>query len=112
MEIINKKYFGKRVQLARKEMQLTGDQLSELCGINSVYLRKIESGNKIPSMSVFMKICQTLNVSPNYLLAETLEENKIQNPEILADLLNTATPNQIKLITAMVQAALKTIEES
>ena len=53
METMNKKYFGKRIQLARKEQKLTSEKLAELCSINSVYMRKIEAGEKVPSMAGF-----------------------------------------------------------
>jgi len=108
---MNKKYFGKRIKLARKDRGFTGEKLSELCHVNPVYIRQIEAGQKVPSMSVFIKICQELKVSPNYLLADTLSYSEIEGIDILADLWHTATPSQLKLITAMIQSALEALED-
>lgn len=112
METMNKKYFGKRIQLARKEQKLTSEKLAELCSINSVYMRKIEAGEKVPSMAVFLKICEVLKVTPNYLLAETLTELEIPNTEQLTELINNATPLQMKLITTMLQSALDALKDT
>lgn len=61
---------GKRIRLARKEKGHTGEELAELCHISPTYLRQIESGAKIPSLPLFVKLCNALNVSPAYLFAD------------------------------------------
>ena len=109
---MNQRYFGKRVKLARNDRGFTGDELSELCGINSSYLRQIEAGNKVPSLSVFLELCKNLKVTPNYLLAETLTELEIPNTEQLTELINNATPRQMKLITTMLQSALDALKDT
>ena len=38
--------FGGRINIARKEQEITGEKLAELCNINATYLRQIESGKK------------------------------------------------------------------
>lgn len=107
---MNREAFGKRLNAARKERGLTGEKLAELCSINATYLRQIESGLKIPSLPIFVSLCQELKVSPNYLLKDTLKENEYSGVAELAALLNAASPSQIKLATAMIKCALDTIE--
>lgn len=103
---MDKKLLGKRINLARKDIGLTSEKLSEACNINATYLRQIESGAKIPSLPVFVSLCENLEVSPSYLLAEVLPNQEIQEMDILFELWKTATPNQIKLITSMIRSAL------
>lgn len=55
---------GKYINIVRKDRGLTSDRLSELCNINATYLRQIESGVKIPSLPVFIDICNALKISP------------------------------------------------
>lgn len=108
---MDKQAFGKRINIARKEQRITSEQLSERCNINATYLRQIESGRKIPSLPVFVTICQQLRVTPSYLLFDTLSGNESGDIDALMQLLNTATPSQIRLINAMIESALHTLEE-
>lgn len=108
---MDKKLLGKRINTARKDKNLTSDQLSELCHINAAYLRQIESGAKMPSLSVFISLCRELKVSPSYLLADVLPEPEIQEMDVLLDLWRQATPKQISIITAMIRSALDCLQE-
>lgn len=103
---MDKKLLGKKINLARKDIGLTSEKLSEMCNINATYLRQIESGAKMPSLPVFVSLCENLEVSPSYLLAEILPNQEIQEMDILFELWKTATPKQIKLITSMIRSAL------
>lgn len=108
---MDKKLLGKRINLARKDIGLTSEKLSEACNINATYLRQIESGAKIPSLPVFVSLCENLEVSPSYLLAEVLPNPESQEMDILFELWKTATPKQIKLITSMIRSALDSFNE-
>lgn len=108
---MDKKSFGKRLNSARKERKLTGEKLAELCNINATYLRQIEGGTKVPSLPIFISICRELKVSPNYLLKDTLNENEYSDITELVQLLDTASPDQIRLATAMIKSALEVIGE-
>ena len=103
---MDKKLLGKKINLARKDIGLTSEKLSEMCNINATYLRQIESGAKMPSLPVFVSLCENLKVSPSYLLAEILPNSESQEMDILFELWKAATPKQIKLITAMIRSAL------
>ena len=99
-------YLGKRINLARKDRGLTAEKLSELCSINATYLRQIEGGAKIPSLPVFIDLCNALEVSPAYLLQDSVKGHCPGDPKAVGELLDAATPTQQEMITAMLQAAL------
>ena len=101
---------GKRLNTARKECGLTSERLAELCDINATYLRQIEAGTKVPSLPVFVSICEAMKVSPNYLLSDSLAENEYSDLEELMPLIQSASPGQLKLISAMLRAALQAID--
>jgi len=103
---------GRRINSSRKERGLTGEKLSEACFINATYLRQIEAGLKTPSLPVFVTICQELDVSPNYLLQDTLNSSGYGDIDALLQLLRTASPSQIRLVTAMLRSALDTLNNS
>lgn len=104
---MDKKLLGKRINTARKERGLTSERLSETCGINATYLRQIESGAKIPSLPVFVLLCQALRVSPTYLLVDALPGPELQDMDALLELCRTASPKQLTMITAMIRSALE-----
>ena len=82
---MNKKAFGKRINTARKEKRVTSEKLSEIVGKNAVFIRQIEGANKLPSLPTFVDICNALNVSPNYLLFDSIKDNAQDNVEEIID---------------------------
>ena len=108
---MNKKAFGSRLRQARKDRGLTSEKLSELCNINATYLRQIEGGTKIPSLPVFVSLCQELKVHPDYLLMDSLPDIGLDLGRELAALQQTATPSQMKVIDAMLCVALRALQE-
>ena len=90
---------------------MNGERLAEACSINATYLRQIEAGSKVPSLPVFVSLCAALNVSPTYLLVEVLPQQGNQDMDALLELLQTATPKQLNMMTSMIRSALETSKE-
>ena len=65
---------GAKIHEVRRLRHITSDKLAELCGVGPVHIRKIESGAKVPSIYLFVRICNVLHVSPDYLLRDSLED--------------------------------------
>ena len=108
---MDKKLLGRQINRARRDRGLTSEKLSEACNINATYLRQIESGAKMPSLPVFIPICRGLKASPSYLLFDVLPDLEIKEMDALIELWQTATPKQLKIISAMVQSALDKLQE-
>lgn len=108
---MDKKLLGKRINTARKERGWTSERLAETCSINATYLRQIEAGTKIPSLPVFVSLCEALNVSPTYLLIEVLPQQGNQDMDALLELLQTATPKQLNMMASMIRSALEASKE-
>jgi transcriptional regulator with XRE-family HTH domain len=107
---MDKKPLGRKINIARKDRGFTSEKLAEKCNINATYLRQIESGVKTPSLPVFVSLCQELRVSPSYLLAELLlPDPEIQEMDELLDLWKKATPQQIKMISAIIRSAMDSL---
>lgn len=104
------KGLGKRINKVRKDRGLTSDRLSELCNINAIYLRQIEGGKKTPSLSVFVKICNALKISPDYLLQDSLETNDVSRGG-LTELWESASPSQQEIAATMIRAVLERNEK-
>lgn len=104
---MERKGLGKRINATRKNRGLTSDKLSELCNINATYLRQIEGGTKIPSLPVFIDICNALQISPDYLLRDELVSNEISKIKELELLWESISPDKQEMAIAMMEAALQ-----
>ena len=104
---MEEKGLGRRINTARKDRGLTADRLSEMCHINATYLRQIEGGTKMPSLSVFIDICNALKISPDYLLQDVLVENEISKIKELAELWKSTAPSSQEIATAKNRAVLE-----
>lgn len=71
---------GKRIRAYRKQSHLTQEQLSELAGISLSFLGHIERGSRKASLETIVSICNSLNVSPQYLLQDSLSETVVGLP--------------------------------
>ena len=91
---MDEKGLGKCINMARKERGYTADRLSELCSINATYLRQIEGGTKVPSLPVFINICNALKISPDYLLRDSLTDNDVSRIRELTELWESTQPSQ------------------
>lgn len=98
---------GRRINAVRKCRGFTSERLSELCNINATYLRQIEGGTKMPSLPVFINICNALKISPDYLLRDSLTDNDVSKIRELTELWESTSPNQQEIATAMIQAVLE-----
>lgn len=101
------KELGKRIKMVRKDRGFTAEKLSELCNINATYLRQIEGGVKIPSLPVFINICNSLKISPDYLLQDSLEGNEVSQIRELTELWENTLPGQQEIAVAMIRAVLE-----
>ena len=106
---MDKRKLGKRINTARKSKGMTSEKLAEACDIGASYLRQIESGAKVPSLPLFVVICQELQVSPNCLfpdLGVPSEDEKLKKIEKIFLEWNP-TPQQIEMLEEMAEVILK-----
>ncbi|MCC8044407.1 MAG: helix-turn-helix domain-containing protein [Clostridiales bacterium] len=99
---------GQRIREIRKSLGLSGEKLAEQLNISAEYLRQIESGKsgKVLSLSLFVSICNTLQISPDYLLQDLLVHNELTEIQELDLLWNHLSPTKQKLAVAMIRAAI------
>ena len=62
---------GQRIAARRRSLGLRQSQVCEDCGINASYLSNIARAVSIPSLEVFMRICDALDTTPDTLLLGT-----------------------------------------
>lgn len=103
---------GKRINHLRKSKGMTSEQLSVQCGVNAVHIRRIESGGSLPSFSLFLRICNVLGTSSDYLLGELLDNPIIpDNVEQLGKQLKHLTPSQVDMINDILEVMIRHITD-
>lgn len=102
---------GNRIRTARKEQHLTSEALSELCERSSVFIRQIESGTRLPSVPSLVAICNKLDVSADYLLADSLTKKSNDRIKTVYERLKMLSPKQAELAAAVIDTIIDNFEE-
>lgn len=63
---VNKKV-GKRIKKARKDLNLTQEELAEKVGMHYTTISRIETGDSNPPVQTIAKIAKALKISPSEL---------------------------------------------
>ena len=108
-ENVTKENIGRRIKEARTKRGLTQEQLAEKAEITVVYLSELERGVKLPSLTVFVSIAETLHVSTDSLLRDDLETGKEYIYNDLTKKLERLTPKQRIAVTEIVDAYIRNL---
>ena len=88
---------GKRIKVKRRQLGLTQEELSEMCGLAPGYVGIIERAEKRASIETLVKIANGLEVSADYLLCDSLEYRGSTYIEKTSSLLRDMDENEQRL---------------
>ena len=100
---------GKRIRESRIMKGYTQQDLASHADIGVVYLSEIERGVKIPSLNIFIKIIDALDVSADYILRDEISTGKEYVCMEITEKLLTLTPSQCKTATDILNAYLSNL---
>ena len=100
---------GKRIRESRIKKGYTQQDLAERADIGVVYLSEIERGIKMPSLNIFIKIIDTLDVSADYILRDEISTGKEYVCIEITERLLALTPSQLKTATDILNAYLSNL---
>lgn len=69
---IDYKDLGKRVRELRRQASMTQEELAEQVGISASFMGHVERGSRVASLETLVALCNTLQVTPQYLLSASL----------------------------------------
>ena len=92
---------GKRIRSRRISLGMTQMELAEKIDISNNHISSIERGIERPGLDLFIRICDVLNVTPDYLLLGSMKSNDI--PKNITDNLKPCTKEEVRLVEAMTQ---------
>lgn len=100
---------GKRIKNKRVENKLTQEQLGEMCELSAAHIGHIERGTRILSVEVLFRIAQVLNVSVDYLLFDSVENDNILSS--IAPILKDSDKNKVNHFLNTVRVLADNIDE-
>ena len=107
---MNKVSMGTRFKEARLKKGLTQEVLAELTNSGATYISDIERGVKFPSMALFIRLVNVLDVSADYILSGELNSGKQFIYNDLTEKLEKLTPQQRENVSSIIDAYIKTLK--
>jgi len=107
---LDKTALGKKLREARQNKGYTQQTLAEIADIGNVYLGEIERGSKMPSLNIFVKLIEALDVSADYILRDELTSGKEYIYDEITQRLINLTPKQRKTAADILDAYLRNLE--
>lgn len=98
--MINFKLIGQRVKNARREKNYTQESFSELLGISTEHLSRIETGSYRPSLRLVEKICEVLEITEESLMFGNKADT--QNNTELANKIACLSPEKQQAISIII----------
>ena len=107
---MDKLTMGDRIKETRKKCCLTHEQLAEKLDISVEYVSQIERSLKIPSMQIFIKLVEILDVSADYLLRDTVSTGNLYGDKQISSKLERLTPKQRAALEAIIDTYIEYID--
>lgn len=93
---------GERIAKRRKQINIKQNVLADQLNISNNYLSSIERGKEKPSLEILIKICNALNITPDYLIMGNTHTSNV--PTKLIEGLRLCTDDDIGLVEIIVEA--------
>lgn len=107
---MDKLTMGDRIRETRKKQGLTQEQLAEKVDITLEYISQIERGLKMPSMQVFIKLVESLDVSSDYLLRDSVSTGNSYGDKQIRSKLEKLTPKQRVALEALIDTYIEYLD--
>ena len=106
---MDKIVLGRRLRESRIKRGYTQQALAKKADIGEVYLGEIERGLKMPSMNIFIKIIEALDISADYVLRDELSSGSTYIFDEITEKLKNLNPQQRKTAVDILDAYVKNI---
>ncbi|MCI9063683.1 MAG: helix-turn-helix transcriptional regulator [Clostridia bacterium] len=96
------KSIGKKIKKARLAKGYTQEALSEKIDISTDLLRNIENSRNIGSLPTLLNLCNTLEITPNFLFADLLSTDISDYDNNLFSLFGKITPDNKEILKQII----------
>ena len=92
---------GSRIFKRRKALGIRQNVLADKIRISNTYLSGIERGKEKPSLDILIRICNELQITPDYLIMGTMRSSNV--PQNIADGLRLCSVEDVGLVLDLIQ---------
>ena len=92
-----KKLIAKRIRQYRRLEKISQETLADLAGVSDTYIRKLEAGQRTPSVGTVITLASVLNTTPDHLLLPSSGLDKSNSGSIM-ELLNDCSPTEFAIL--------------
>ena len=107
---MDKLSMGDRIREARKKKGLTQERLAEQLDISVEFVGQIERGIKLPSMQVFMRMIEVLNVSADYILRDSVSTGQLFGDNAIGRKIENLKPKQKIALEALIDTYIQHLD--
>ncbi|MDD6090354.1 MAG: helix-turn-helix transcriptional regulator [Clostridiales bacterium] len=88
---------SQRIRHYRRQAKLSQEDLAAKVDVSETYIRKLESGDRFPSLDMVLKLPRALSTTPDHLLlwSSVLSQNKSAG---VLELLSDCTPTEFIIL--------------
>ena len=108
---IDAKEMGNHLRKAREQKSLSREVCSEMIGISKTYLAEIERGAKVPKLETMVQIVNTLELSLDYVLQDSLLAGYRPKSSLLENRLNRLPDASKHQALGMLDALVEQLEK-
>lgn len=107
---MNKLTIGDRIREVRKKNGFTQEQLAERLDVSVEFIGQIERGLKLPSMQVFIRLIEVLNVSADYLLRDFVSTGQLLGDNAIGRKIEKLNPKQRIALEALIDTYIQYLD--
>ena len=107
---MDKAALGQKIRQVRKKRGHTQRALAQIANVGWAYLGEVERGMKMPSLNIFIRLIEALDVSADYILRDELTSGKEYIYDEITQKLKNLTPKQRKAAADILDAYLQNID--
>lgn len=100
------KAIGKRIKIARINADMTQERLSDLLGISPSHMSNIETGTTRVSLTTIVKIANTLSVSLDDLLCDSVTHARPQFERDIQQVLDGCSDYEIRVVADVARSVV------
>lgn len=101
---------GGRIKEARKKAGFTQERLAEYLDVSVEFIGQIERGLKFPSMQVFVKLIEVLNVSADYILRDSVSTGQLFGDNAIGKKIEKLNPKQKIALEALIDTYIQYLD--
>lgn len=104
---IDYRALGRRLSRIRRERGYTQEKLAEKTDLANNYISNIENCRSIPSLETLVKLSEALDITPNDLLLDTVQNSQRYLLPEIQDKIAMCTPSEKRLVDGFISLLLE-----